>query len=73
VPPGGARISTNEQTLPLQQMALKQASCDRDFSDAANGARPFFDSKDGDHTMEPARSVGADRLPESGRSWHGVL
>jgi DNA invertase Pin-like site-specific DNA recombinase len=36
---GYARISTQEQTLNLQQDALHDAGCDRIFTDTASGAQ----------------------------------
>lgn len=36
---GYARVSTHEQTLALQQDALKQAGCARVFTDTISGAR----------------------------------
>ena len=36
---GYARVSTQDQTLSLQQDALQQAGCDRTFTDTASGAR----------------------------------
>jgi DNA invertase Pin-like site-specific DNA recombinase len=36
---GYARISTDEQTLHLQEDALKRAGCERLFTDTASGAR----------------------------------
>src|SRR6516165_8012968 len=36
---GYARISTDEQTLALQEDALNKAGCERLFTDTASGAR----------------------------------
>jgi DNA invertase Pin-like site-specific DNA recombinase len=36
---GYARVSSHDQTLALQQDALKQAGCERLFTDTASGAR----------------------------------
>ena len=36
---GYARVSTQQQTLALQQDALKQAACDRLFTDTLSGAK----------------------------------
>ncbi len=37
---GYARISTQDQTLALQQDALAKVFCDRIFTDTASGPRP---------------------------------
>ena len=36
---GYARVSTQEQTLGLQQDALKKAECERNFTDTVSGAK----------------------------------
>ena len=36
---GYARVSTHEQTLALQQDALKQAGCERSLHDTISGAK----------------------------------
>ncbi|MEP6776797.1 MAG: recombinase family protein, partial [Chloroflexota bacterium] len=36
---GSARVSTQEQTLALQQDALKKAGCERAFADTVSGAK----------------------------------
>ncbi len=44
---GDARVSTHDQTLALQQDALRQAGCERLFTDTASGAtadRPGLDA-----------------------------
>lgn len=39
---GYARVSTQEQTLALQQDALEKVGCERIFTDTVSGARFYL-------------------------------
>jgi DNA invertase Pin-like site-specific DNA recombinase len=66
---GYARISTDEQTLHLQEDALRRAGCERLFSDTASGAkadRPGL--ADALEQLRPADTLVVWRLDRLGRS-----
>jgi len=66
---GYARVSTEDQTLALQQDALKQAGCERIFTDTISGAkteRPGLD--EGLGFLRPGDTLVVWRLDRLGRS-----
>ena len=66
---GYARVSTQEQTLALQQDALKQAGCERIFTETVGGAkaeRPGLD--EALDFLRPGDVLVVWRLDRLGRS-----
>lgn len=66
---GYARVSTQEQTLALQQDALQDIGCERVFTDTASGAktdRPGLDQAL--HFVRPGDTLVVWRLDRLGRS-----
>jgi DNA invertase Pin-like site-specific DNA recombinase len=71
---GYARVSTDEQTLHLQEDALKQAGCDRIFTDTISGAtteRPgLAEALD---FIRPGDTIVVWRLDRLGRSLRHLI
>src|SRR5918997_2386648 len=66
---GYARVSTHDQTLDLQKDALRQAGCERIFTDTASGAS--IERKELTRALEQARAgdtIVVWRLDRLGRS-----
>ncbi len=71
---GYARVSTTDQTLALQQDALKQAGCDRLFTDTVSGShvvRPGLDEALG--FVRPGDTLVVWRLDRLGRSLRHLI
>src|SRR6478672_11907582 len=69
---GLARISTHEQTLALQHDALKQAGCERVFTDTISGAKWTVQEREGltqaIEFMRPGDTLVVWKLDRLGRS-----
>src|SRR5512142_631170 len=71
---GYARVSTLEQTLPLQQDALTKAGCERTFTDTASGShlvRPGLD--EALDFARPGDTLVVWRLDRLGRSLRHLI
>src|SRR5918998_3720908 len=71
---GYARISTLDQTLALQQDALRAAGCERIFTDTASGARTDRPGlADALEHLRPGDTIVVWRLDRLGRSLEHLI
>jgi DNA invertase Pin-like site-specific DNA recombinase len=71
---GYARISTDEQTLTLQEDALKKAGCERLFTDTVSGARADRPGlREALNFIRPSDTLVVWRLDRLGRSLRHLI
>ena len=71
---GYARVSTQDQTLALQQDALQQAGCERIFTDTASGAKAErCGLEEALHFARPGDTLVVWKLDRLGRSLRNLI